>query len=307
MTDHVQDTVQEETQDAPTAAPNHNPRIIVVANGKGGVGKSTTSTSIAVWLAERGLRVLLIDGDEKDEDFGTAGVWAATRIQAGRPMYEIAVARIGSPVVHEPVVDETGAAMTGEDGQPLTNVRALTPDEIGTQVYQYLVAAKESGLYDAIVLDCGGRISPVLRAGALLSSLVVTPTAPNFADIWSLVGTIQNLSRVREGTVDDPNHGNFRAVIVLTRAKVNTKRPASVREHLAQYAAQGIEVSNAVIYERSVIETAMGRGAVAWEMRPKDGFRSDAIRAASADIQALMRSLFPDMAAAEAGFDEAAD
>src|SRR5258708_18579652 len=39
------------------------PRVIAVANQKGGVGKSTTTQNLGVALAERGHRVLLVDLD----------------------------------------------------------------------------------------------------------------------------------------------------------------------------------------------------------------------------------------------------
>src|SRR4051812_28594562 len=38
-------------------------RRIVIASAKGGTGKSTTATSLAVGLARRGHKTLLIDGD----------------------------------------------------------------------------------------------------------------------------------------------------------------------------------------------------------------------------------------------------
>ncbi|MEW8258342.1 MAG: P-loop NTPase, partial [Candidatus Thiodiazotropha taylori] len=38
-------------------------RIIVVTSGKGGVGKTTTAAALAMGLAERGFRSVVIDFD----------------------------------------------------------------------------------------------------------------------------------------------------------------------------------------------------------------------------------------------------
>lgn len=52
------------TTDGASAGPlSHLGRIIAVASGKGGVGKSTVSANLAVTLAQRGLRVGLVDAD----------------------------------------------------------------------------------------------------------------------------------------------------------------------------------------------------------------------------------------------------
>ncbi|HLL23388.1 MAG TPA: P-loop NTPase, partial [Kofleriaceae bacterium] len=39
------------------------PRIIAIAGGKGGVGKSTVAVNLATAIARRGQRVVLVDGD----------------------------------------------------------------------------------------------------------------------------------------------------------------------------------------------------------------------------------------------------
>ncbi|MFP5018976.1 ParA family protein, partial [Paenarthrobacter ureafaciens] len=69
--------------------------IIVVGSEKGGVGKSTVVTNLAVELAKRGMRIAVVDGDRQR----STARWAVDREEAGHEPRIFVVEKLGS--LHE--------------------------------------------------------------------------------------------------------------------------------------------------------------------------------------------------------------
>ena len=87
--------------------------VIVVANPKGGVGKSTLSTQIAGYLASQGHTVMLGDADRQQ----SCKLWLSLRPETARPIssWEVGSDQIGKPpkgTTH--VVLDTPAGLHGK-------------------------------------------------------------------------------------------------------------------------------------------------------------------------------------------------
>jgi len=87
--------------------------VIVVANPKGGVGKSTLSTQIAGYLASQGHTVMLGDADRQQ----SCKLWLSLRPETARPIssWEVGSDQIGQPpkgTTH--VVLDTPAGLHGK-------------------------------------------------------------------------------------------------------------------------------------------------------------------------------------------------
>jgi chromosome partitioning protein len=129
-------------------------RVFVVANQKGGVGKTTTTVNIAAALALKGLRVLVVDLDPQGN--------ASTALNV--PHSE------GTPGVYEAIVDGTDL---DELVKPCPDIEGLTVlpasiDLAGAEIELVSLVARESRLDRALqhyLADCaqaGDRIDYVL-------------------------------------------------------------------------------------------------------------------------------------------------
>jgi chromosome partitioning protein len=69
--------------------------VVVIANPKGGVGKSTLSTNVAGYLASRGHAVMLGDADRQQ----SSALWLSLRPAAARPIrsWEVSGDHVGKP------------------------------------------------------------------------------------------------------------------------------------------------------------------------------------------------------------------
>ncbi len=126
---------------AETGPVSHLGRIIAIASGKGGVGKSTVTANLAVTLAQRGLRVGLVDADLYGPSIpGMLGIDTASP-PAMAPDGKV------TPAVAHGVKVMSMAMLTGDDSP------AILRGPMVTKYLQMFIVQVQWGELDVLLLD----------------------------------------------------------------------------------------------------------------------------------------------------------
>ncbi len=206
--------------------PPHGPRVVAIANQKGGVGKSTTAVNLAAAIAELGLKVLVIDVDPQGNASTGLGIDPSHR-KIGTYQVISQGAAADSAVMETSVpgvwaipstIDLAGAEieLVGQISRENRLARAIEP----------LVAT-----YDLVLLDCPPSLG-LLTVNAL--SAADELLVPIQCEYYALEGLGQLLRNVR--LIQQNLNPNLRLTgIVLTMYDSRTKLSEQVVAEVRRY------------------------------------------------------------------------
>jgi chromosome partitioning protein len=167
-------------------------RIFVVANQKGGVGKTSIAVNLAASLAHYGRRVLLADLDPQGNATTGSGV---DKSACTRTIYGVL---LGEYAVHEALV----AAEGGYDVLPSNRELAGAEVElIGIERREYrlrdalLEAAKG---YDFVIIDCPPALNMLTVNGFTAADAVIIPMQCEYYALEGLSDLVGTLRKVKQ-------------------------------------------------------------------------------------------------------------
>jgi flagellar biosynthesis protein FlhG len=187
MTDTTFKTAQPET-----AMPKfrRGTNIIAVASGKGGVGKTWFSITLAHALARMGKKVLLFDGD-----LGLANVDVQLGLMPKRDLNDVIRGRLSIDKVVQRFEDGEFDIIAGRSGQ--ASLSALPTQRLAMLRDQLLDLATQ---YDVVIADLGAGVDRTVRmfsSAATRTVLITTDEPTSLTDAYAFIklGNAAGLSK----------------------------------------------------------------------------------------------------------------
>ncbi len=202
-------------------------KIIVVANQKGGVGKTTTTINLAVYLASQGKKTLLIDIDPQGNSCSGLGINLNER--QGNGIYEVL---IGDNKISESTVNTQYENL---DMVPVTlDLAGAQMELMNSERKEYILkdAIKEvASKYDFILIDTPPSLGLFTLNGLVAADSVLIPMQSEFYAMEGLAQLLKAIKLVKSG----PNKNLAIEGVVITMYDSRTNLAKDVVDEVRDY------------------------------------------------------------------------
>ena len=248
-------------QAAPPAAvsllprPEH-PRVFVVANQKGGVGKTTTSVNLAAGLALGGLNVVVIDLDPQGNASTALGIEHSP----------------GTPGTYEVLIEDAAIAEHLVDSPEAPSLRVLpaTIDLAGAEIQLVSKVARENRLrralrtfladenVDYVFLDCPPSLGLITLNALVAAGEILIPIQCEYYALEGVSQLVRTINLVKGELNEDLSV----TTVLLTMYDARTRLAAQVADEVRAYFAdqtlptvipRSVRISEAPSYGQTVL------------------------------------------------------
>lgn len=218
-------------------------KVIIIANKKGGVAKTTTALNLGVGLAGKGKRVLLIDNDPQGSLTEALGYQEPDRL-------ETTLAQVMEWVLNEEDFDLNEGVLHHQEGIDLmpaniefsgveTSLVGIMSSETVLKEYIEMIADR----YDYIIVDCSPNLGQLTLNALVAADEVIVPVQAAYFPIKGLEQLLKTISRVKRKM----NPKLHIMGILLTMVDYRTNYANDITEVLYQVYGNSIHIFECVI------------------------------------------------------------
>ena len=243
-----------------------SPRIIAIANQKGGVGKTTTTINLGAAIAESGKKVLIVDLDPQSNT--TTGLGVSTK-DLNSSIYQV--------IIEENTASETIVSVGIKNLYLLPSNLELAGAEIELVTAfsreQRLTRALDEVVndYDFIIIDCPPALGLLTVNALCFANEVIVPIQCEYYALEGLGQLVGNVDLVKANLNPDLEISKIVLVMYDSRTKISKQVAEEVREYFgdrvcAQVIPRSVRLSEAPSYGQPItVFDPTSRGSVAYK------------------------------------------
>ncbi len=244
------------------------PRIIAVANQKGGVGKTTTTINLGAALAKVGQRVLIVDLDPQGNASTGLGIEAEDREFT---TYELLLEEIALGDVIQPTADENLMIIPATVDLSSADIELISNEKRSFLLHDALrQTAMDRYALDYVLIDCPPSLNLLTVNAMVAAHSVLVPLQSEFFALEGLSQLMLTIREVRQSA--NPNLRIEGVVLTMFDARNNLSGQVErdARENLGDLVFEtkiprNVRVSEAPSFAVSVLDyDTNSRGAEAY-------------------------------------------
>ena len=223
-------------------------RLIVVANQKGGVGKTTTAVNLAVALGQGEHRVLLVDLDPQGN--ASSGIIADTRLtelkSSGKTIYEALMGRIA---LGEVIRSAREWVFLAPSGPNLVGAEIELATREGRERVLKQILAPVRGDYEFIIVDTPPSLGLLTLNALVAADSVIVPMQCEYYALEGLSALLGTIKRIRSSLNPALQIEGLVLTMFDTRNRLSHEIAREVEKHFPEKVFQSVIPRNVRLSE----------------------------------------------------------
>ena len=205
-------------------------KVIAIANQKGGVGKTTTTFSLGVALANEGKKILLVDADPQGDLTTYMGFYEQDNLP-------VTISTLIERQISDQEVKPQQAVLKHKDGIDLIpsnlNLSMTEVNMFNAMNREYAMKNSLNDLkkdYDFIIIDCMPSLSMLTTNALAMANEVIIPVQSQYLSAKGMGNLLKTVSKIKRQLNGDLKVGG----ILLTLVDKRTNLPRAIQQELEE-------------------------------------------------------------------------